>query len=72
MNVRLFIAEIEKRRALWDQQDENYHNKKVLAELWEEIADVFGIQGNHFYFIKRKTSNSGVTEVFFFYFTSRQ
>ncbi|RZC40737.1 uncharacterized protein BDFB_004026 [Asbolus verrucosus] len=44
MNTRLFINEIKNRRALWDQSDQNYHNKKVLHDQWLEVATIFDIE----------------------------
>lgn len=56
MNVRHFIAEIEKRRTLWDQQDKNYHNKRILAHLWLEVANIFNTEGNDFLVVTQETS----------------
>ncbi|XP_072947672.1 uncharacterized protein [Epargyreus clarus] len=41
-DTELFIDEVEKRPAIWDFQSEDYSNKIIKNQAWQELVGIFG------------------------------
>ena len=55
----MFIGEVKKRKALWDQSSRHYHNKKALSDGWRDIAKIFNVEGKGRRRAKRRRANGG-------------
>ena len=45
LDVRLFIAEIHKRPALWDVSSDDYKARHLQAQLWKEVSEIVHMDG---------------------------
>lgn len=41
INIRAFIAEVQKRPAIWDQTCEDYNNKEQKYDDWQDLTLMF-------------------------------
>lgn len=41
LDTELFIDEVEKRRTIWDMKSQEYCNRSLRRNAWEEIVEIF-------------------------------
>ncbi|KAH1017399.1 hypothetical protein HUJ05_008044 [Dendroctonus ponderosae] len=46
MDVEQLIQQIQTRTPIWDQKNSLYHNRELVAKLWEEVATTCELTGN--------------------------
>lgn len=42
VDISFFIAEVQKREALWNSKSPNYSDRYVKTLQWEELVEIFG------------------------------
>jgi hypothetical protein len=42
MDIEQLIGAVYSKKALWQQQDVNHHNRGVIDKLWEQISVALG------------------------------
>lgn len=56
MDIDSLISEIFIRLALWDQKNQNHHDRFILDKLWEEVAVKLNTSKKNFSFELKKNT----------------